>query len=81
MRKSELIMHDGTESEIVSPERSRQADLADWQFDQICVNQRLDVDRREEEEEENEEDWEAAYVYSPNTSQFLASTKQTPKSL
>ena len=52
MRKSVLIMHGGTETEIMSPERSRQARQADWQFDLICTNGGVDEGGHEEVAEE-----------------------------
>lgn len=75
MRKSVLIMHGGTEREIMRPDRSRQAGWADWQFDLICTNGRLDGEGREEEEEE-EKVWMAATVCSSNISWLRTSSKQ-----
>lgn len=72
MRKSVLIMHGGTESEIMRPDRSRQAGWADWQFDLICTNGGLYGEGREEEEEV----WMAATVCSSNISWLRTSSKQ-----
>ncbi len=79
MRKSVLIMHGGTEREIMSPDQSRRAGRADGQFDLICTNGELDEDRREEEEEEREEEvWMAATVCSSNIITAHNISKQAP---